>query len=416
MKVQNKRLDKELKREVISLPLGMTLLLFSLLLTACGIQFQENSLYAGVEQEEVTPRPERLSLAVEPVIFQEDGTNFWLPKDLPCTKGGVVSEVKHSGNNSLKIEWNRDPSLCEWAGFGIGWDDWAGKDLSEVFDYAAIQMYVRTEKGKMYGLPVVLTLEDYSGNMAWSYVGSSYFERYYLDEEWQKVEIPLRTFDLNEDGLDITNVKQLMFELQQSGNIYLDDIQLVEYEEKPKEIWLPDAPQAPSITYPVQLFDDAFINNNGWGLMKDHCQNIQLTTATQSEGSKAIHATWDTSKEECYHVTIGVSWTSWFPVDLSNKKDNLLISLDIKGDAALLQSNTIRIGFEDYERHTSFVALQNDFMEGGTLKAGQWQAVQIPLSDLPAGTDLSNIKQLLIRMENAGEVYLDNIRLELINS
>lgn len=391
-------------------------ILACLSLTACGIQFQENSLYDGVEEEAVTPRPERLSLAVEPVIFQEDGTNFWLPKGMPCTAGGIVNDVKHSGKNALKIEWNRDPSVCEWAGFGIGWDDWAGKDLSEVFDYAAIQMYVRTKEGKMYGLPIVLTLEDYSGNMAWSYVGSSYFERYYLDEEWQKVEIPLRTFDLNEDGLDITNIKQLMFELQQAGNIYLDDIQLVEYEEKPKEIWLPNAPKAPAITYPVKIFMDAFINDNGWGLMEDQCQNIQLTTTATSEGSKAIHATWDTKKEDCYHVTLGASWTNWFPVDLSSVKENLIISLDIKGDNSLLANNSITIGLEDYERQTSFLPLESTYLEGGAFQPGQWQNVQIPVADLPAGIDFSNIKQMLIRMNNAGEVYLDNIQLELASS
>lgn len=393
----------------------MTLAL-CLVMSACGIQFQENSLYSGVEPAEALVRPQRISMAVEPIIFDEDATNFWLPTDIDCTTGGIESKVKHSGNNALLIEWERDPKICEWAGFGIGWDDWAGKDLSEVFDYAAIQMYVRTTKGKMFGLPAVLTLEDYSGNMAWSYVGSSYFERYYLDEEWQKVEVPLNTFDLNEDGLDITNVKQLMFELQAAGSIYLDDIKLVYYEQKPKEIWLPDAPTAPTVNYPVQLFGDEFINGHGWGLLKDHCQDVQLTSTAPSQGQKAIHATWDTSKDDCYQVTMGVSWTNWFPVDISGLKDNLVISMDIKGSADLLTKQAIRFGFEDYERQTSFLVIDNSMLDGGTLSPNQWQQLQIPLSAFPAGANLKDIKQFLIRMDKAGEVYLDNIRLEMTNS
>lgn len=393
----------------------MTLAL-CLVMSACGIQFQENALYTGVEPVEPIVKPESISMAVEPVIFQEDASYFWLPTDVVCTTGGIESNVKHSGKNALLIEWDRDPKICEWAGFGIGWDNWAGKDLSEIFDYAAIQMYVRTKEGKMFGLPTVLTLEDYSGNMAWSYVGSSYFERYYLDEEWQKVEVPLNTFDLNEDGLDITNIKQLMFELQASGSIYLDDIQLVYYEPKPKEIWLPNAPTAPTVSYPVQLFGDEFINDNGWGLLKDNCQDIQLTSTAPSQGQKAIHATWDTSKDDCYQVTMGVSWTKWFPVDLSSEKDNLTISLDIKGSADLLTKQAIRFGFEDYDRQTSFLTLDNSMLEGGTLSASQWQKVEIPLAAFPAGAKLTNIKQFLIRMEKEGEVYIDNIRLELTNS
>lgn len=398
---------------------GYTIILaLCLIMSACGIQFQDNALYTGVAPEETIVRPENIAMAVEPIIFNEDATNFWLPTDdITCTTGGIESKVKHSGENALLIEWNRDPKICEWAGFGIGWDDWAGKDLSEVFDYAAIQMYARTTKDKMFGLPIVLTLEDYSGNMAWSYVGSGYFERYYLDEEWQKIEIPLNTFDLNEDGLDITNVKQLMFELQASGSIYLDDIQLVYYEAKPKEIWLPNAPtSAPSVSYPVQLFDDEFINNNGWGLLEDHCQNIQLTSMAPSEGQKAIHATWDTSKDDCYHVTIGASWTNWFPVDLSSEKDNLSISLDIKGSPDLLTKQAVRFGFEDYDRKTSFLSLDASMLEGGTLTPDQWQKVQIPFSAFPAGANIKNIKQFLIRMDKDGEVYLDNIRLEMTNS
>jgi hypothetical protein len=387
--------------------------LLCFLVTACGVQFQEVKLYEGVEAEVKEPRPERVSQAVEPVIFQEDASYFWLPADMPCTTGGLESQVKHTGDNALKIEWNRDPSLCDWAGFGIGWDNWAGKDLSTIFDYAAIQMYARTVEGKMFGLPVVLTLEDYSGNMAWSYVGSSYFERYYLDEEWQKIEIPLNTFDLNEDGLDITNVKQLMFELQQSGSVYLDDIQLVYYDPKPKEIWLPDAPTAPTVNYPVQLFDDGFINDNGWGIFQDNCQDIELTSSTYSEGQRAIHATWDSSKEDCYQVKIGVSWTKWFHTDISNVKENLVISFDIKGSNTLITDSSLRIGLEDYERRTSFVTLSNVYLEGGSLQADQWQTVKIPVADLPAGLDYSDIKQLMIMMDKAGEVYLDNIRLEV---
>ncbi len=385
------------------------LALLVVVMSACGIQFQSNSLYDGMEEAEVVPKPERISLAVEPVIFEDDGANFWTPNDSDCTKGAVVEDVTRSGDRALKINWNRGE--CEWAGFGIGWDDWAGKDLSAVFDHAAIQMYVRSVEGKMFGLPIVLTLEDYSGNMAWSYISNKYFERYFIDEEWQKVAVPLNTFDLNEDGLDITNIKQLMFELQQAGNVYMDDIQLVYYEAPPVEVWLPDAPTPDAVSYPLTLFGDEFINNNGWGLFEDHCQDFKLTSATSSEGSKSIHATWDASKDECYRVGIGVSWNKWFRVDITPAKDDMMIMVDLKSDEDLLSSQNIGFGFEDYERRTSFVKLSSDYLPGGTFNTGDWQTVTIPIADLPAGLDLADIKQLMIQMDKKGEVYIDNIRL-----
>lgn len=386
------------------------MLLLVLLMSACGIQFQSNSLYDGVEEPAAIPKPERISLAVEPVIFEDDGTNFWTPTDMDCTEGEVVEDITHSGDRALKLNWDR--ADCEWAGFGIGWDDWAGKDLSAVFDHAAIEMYVRTQGGKMFGLPVVLTLEDYSGNMAWSYTLNKYFERYFLDEEWQKVTVPLNTFDLNEDGLDITNIKQLMFELQQAGGVYIDDISLVYYTPPAnEEVWLPEVKDPAAPSYPVSLFDDGFINNNGWGLFKDHCQDFRLTDATSSEGSKSIHATWDASKEACYRVAIGVSWNQWFRVDLSAAKDDMMIMVDLKSEEDLLRSQNLRFGFEDYERRTSLVELRRDHLPNGTFVKGQWQTVSIPIANLPAGVDLADVKQLMIQMSNKGEIYIDNIRL-----
>jgi hypothetical protein len=385
----------------------------SLLLPACGIQFQEASLYDGLEPATVPPKPEKIILAVEPEIFSEDGTNFWTPEDDgDCTEGEVTDEVAHSGKYALKINWNRDPEKCGWAGFGIGWDDWAGKDLTDVFNYGAIEMYVRTQQGKMFGLPIVLTLEDYSGGMGFSYTGNKYFERYYLDEEWQKVVVPLNSFDIEIENLDLGNVKQLMFELQQGGGIYLDDIRIVFYEPQPTTPWYPNAPQAPNPGFPIQIFADGFINDNGWGLLQDPCQHISLTDATASEGRQSIHAVWDKSKEDCYQVAIGASWNKWFPADLSASPASTFIVLDVNWDGGnSLSELPVKVGFEDYQRAVSLAPLQDELLTSGTFQAGTWQTVRIPLTALSGNANLADIKQLLIRMEDSGEVYFDNIRL-----
>jgi hypothetical protein len=112
--------------------------------------------------------------------------------------------------------------------------------------------------------------------MGFAYTGNKYFERTAIDEEWQKVEVPLSAFDVEVENLDPSNIKQLMLELQQSGSIYIDDIKLVFYEEPPADVYLSEqkVPDAPAL--PVQVFDDAFINNNGWGMLKDDCQNTRL--------------------------------------------------------------------------------------------------------------------------------------------
>ncbi len=384
-------------------------LIMLFILLSCGIQFKQASLYDGREVSPPPAKPAKIALAVEPVIFDDDGTNFWVADDPACTTGNVTSEVAYSGSSALKINWNRNPSVCEWAGFGIGWDDYAGKDLTEVYDFTAIEMYVRSQQGKMFGLPIVLTLEDYSGKMAWSYTSSKYFERYFIDEQWQKVSVPLNTFDLSEDGLDISNIKQLLFELQQTGGIYVDAIRLVFYEPEPATPWIQETPREDPLAFPIQLFGDIFINDNGWGIHSDHCQSIEFTTTTASEGALSIHAMWDMRKKDCYVVALGVSWNRWYPVNLSKVAATIAIEFDMKV-ASTPAMPLVLVGFEDYERNASLALLTAAFITGSSPR-GQWQRVRIPILELQGSANLADIKQLVIRMEQSGEIYLDNIRL-----
>jgi hypothetical protein len=113
------------------------------------------------------------------------------------------------------------------------------------------------------------------------------------------------------------------------------------------------------------LFDDDFINDNGWGIMSDHCQEIVWTTATQSQGQKSIHAKWDKSKEDCYLVSIGVSWNRWFRVDLSQVASTTMIEFDIRTGGPSFEKLPVKVGFEDYERRLTLAELRSEFVDGG---------------------------------------------------
>jgi hypothetical protein len=392
-------------KNILTFALSLTILLSSCL------QFKTTTLYDGVAPKTTPPRVENLAVAVEPVIFDDDGSNFWVTDDPNCTTGSVVTDVVHSGDAALKINWNRDPAVCKWAGFGIGWDNWAGKDLSEIVDYAAFEMYVRSQEGKMFSLPIVLTLEDYSGNMGWSFTGNGYFEKYFIDEEWQKITVPLSSFDLSKENPDLGNIKQLSFELLQEGGIYLDDVRLVFYDPEPEELWLPEVAAPEPAPYPVQLFDDSFINDNGWGIFSDHCQDIQLTSDNPNEGQKAIHAKWDDSKEDCYFVQLGASWNKWYVVDMSDQVQSTYIELDVKSAGGTFDKLPVWIGFEDYERRMSGAQLQGKYLQEGKI-TDSWQRARIPIADAAGnGLDFADIKQFVIYFEEEGELFLDNIRL-----
>ncbi len=389
--------------------LGLLSIAFLFTLAGC-VEFKKVALYDGVEPVVNSPLPSDLSLIVESLIYDEDATDVWgLQKDV-CQEASVSSNVAHSGKESLKIAWNRDAKGCDFAGIGIGWDSYAGKDLSQIMDKVAIQMYVRTQQGRSFGLPMVLTLIDYSGGMGFSYTTNKYFERTAIDEEWQKVIVPLNTFDTETENLDPSNIAQLQIELQQSGSVYLDDISLIFYEEKKEKPWMIEEKLPSPIAAPIQIFDDEFINNNGWGLISDNCQLIEMSTSEKSEGDQSIHAKWDNTTGDCKLTSFGVSWNKWNPVDLTSVIDNIAFQFDLKMAKGSASTLPVFIGFEDYERAKTFVNLKPEFVKSGQYST-EWKKVTVPVSAIPVKVDMTRIKQLYFNLEGAGEIYIDNIKM-----
>lgn len=387
----------------------ISLLAVLLTATAC-VQFKQAQLYSGVEQEPTPEKPKTISLLVEPLIYDDGTSDVWGIETNAC-QTVTTTDVAYSGNEALLLNWNRGAKDCKWSGIGIGWDGYAGKDLSGLIDYAAIQMYVRTQEGRSFGLPFVLTLEDYSGGMGFCYTSNKYFERTAIDEEWQKVVVPLSDFETQKENLDPTNIKQLQIELQQSGSVYLDDVRLVFYTPQPQEPWMQEEERDDPTNLPVQLFDDAFVNNNGWGMISDQCQDFHITSTEKTSGQQSIHLQWSDQNDRCKLKDFGVSWNRWFPVDLSSLRDRAAIQFQLKMASGQATSLPIQVGFEDYERAKQFAELTSDFIPGGQYNT-TWQTVTIPLTAIPeAGFDFRRTKQLYVRVKGSGEVYMDDIKL-----
>ncbi|MFT5166240.1 MAG: hypothetical protein ACI8P3_001471 [Saprospiraceae bacterium] len=382
---------------------------FLMVATSC-VQVKKATLYDGVEVIAPAPKPTDILSVVESDIYSDDATDVWgLEKDV-CQDASITNTVVHSGSEALKVTWNRNAEGCKFAGIGIGWDSYAGKDLSEIMDYAAIQMYVRSQEGKSFGLAIVLTLIDYSGGMGFAYTSNKYFERTTIDEEWQKVLVPLSSFDIEIENLDPTNIKQLQLELQQSGSIYLDDISLVFYEPEPQKPWMVEEVLPNPTAMPIQILADAFINNNAWGLISDPCQTIELSDKEHSEGQKSLHLKWDNSAGDCKLTAFGASWNKWRPVDVTAIRATAAFQFDIKSTSESTDQIALKIGFEDYDRAKVFVSLDSKYVAGGKYST-DWKKVTVPLSAIPDGVDFTRIKQLYVELEKSGEVYIDNLRL-----
>ena len=380
---------------------------FSLLLSAC-VQFKTASLYSGVEPKPVAEKPATINSVVEPVIFDDDASNMWGMEKTVCKNAFLTSKYVYSGTKAIAATWDRNAKGCDFAGFGIGWDDYVGKDLTPIMKYAAIQFYVRTQHGVMYGLPIVLTLEDYSGGMGFAYTYNKYFQKAILDTTWQKVVVPLSDFDIKKEHLDPSNIKQLQFELQQSGDIYLDDVKLVFYTPEPQKPWLGEQKIPNPLATPITIFDEGFIHNNGWGLMKNSCEDFRLDSTQASSGRLSIHATWNNT-ESCKPLPIGASWDEWNPMDLSGALNTTAFQFDIKVVSGGGNEVPVKIGMNDFSRASTYVQLTSQYVKGGVYD-NQWHTVTIPLSAFKNTMNFKDTKQVLFSFEKSGDIYLDNLK------
>lgn len=372
----------------------LVFVLLSTLLSSC-VEFKQMTLYTGEEVSAPLVKPDNIKLLVEPEIFDEDFSDVWGIETIDCKSAEISEKVTAEGDVAIKIEWDRNEQGCVWAGFGIGWDGYAGKDLSELIPFAAIQFQVRTVKGKRFGLPVVLTLEDYSGGMGFAYTGNKYFERTSIDEDWQKVTVPLSAFDMDIENLDPTNIKQLMFELQQSGALYFDDVKLVMYEAPVIEPWHIEKARADPTKFPITLFDDTFINNNGWGLMQDECRDIKIENET-------ITTEWN-AQDNCGAIQMGISWNKWFPIDMRSIDKDAHLQLSLKPTSGSTPGD-ILVHLQDYSGATSKNRAVLSASGGNSI-------VQVSLNLLLEGINASNVKQVLFTFEGEGAVEIDDIEL-----
>jgi len=55
-----------------------------------------------------------------------------------------------------------------------------------------------------------------------------------LDENWNKVTIPLTEFKIDRDKCDLSNIKQLTIQFEVKGHIFIDEIEIVEYKANQK--------------------------------------------------------------------------------------------------------------------------------------------------------------------------------------
>jgi hypothetical protein len=341
-------------------------------------------------------------------VFSNSAQDVWGIEKDDCKDIQLVSDPVYSGGSAISLEWNR--YACDWAGMGIGWDGYAGKDLSSIMDLGAFQFKLRSIKGETTIPTIIFLLEDYSGTFCAAVFGSAALESYPINETWQTATIPLSLFPAEEDGLDVSNIKQLVMELQGLGAIMIDEMKIVEYHPKNiagKKV-LP--PSNVKLQTPAIVFEDAF--KNVWGLAKMECRNYSLSTEKPNSGSTCVHMKWQDQKD-CQWMEWGTSWTEWKGVDMDNALQDGILEFYVRTSEIIRADLPLQVGFQSYNGATTYVSLKSDY-SAQKQYGMEWTKVHVPLSAFTWEKDNANpknVKQLVFKGKEQGDLFIDDIRI-----
>mgnify|MGYP003689988197 CR=1 FL=1 len=382
---------------------GIILILGMTLMTAC-VGIKELSLY----ENQGVPEPGIKGFTMTDVYSDLVTSEMWGVEEVACKTVEKTDDVAYKGTSSLHLKWNRTAAGCPWLGFGIGWSNWLGKDLTKIMDTAAIQFYARVDTGSVNYIPIVFLLEGYDGKQAASVMNPLGIEGGMIGQNWTKVRIPLNSFNHKKSGIDLSKIKQLMFQLEGAGDVYLDEITIVPFKNEFGRI--EGSLTVEHENLPVNLYADHI--SSGWGINPQYCKSFTLDSTTFKSGFASIRVDVDPIKNSCKWNEMGFSWTNWLYSDISLFRATAALKMFIKAEKAQ-ELPEIKIGFDDYNGHTAWVTLtKNHFKDGGN--SPDWNAVMIPMKQFEFAAkkvELTEIKALRIAVTGNAAFNLDEISL-----
>lgn len=362
-----------------------------LFMMGCGIGLE--TLTLTDESPSSTNFDEAFRYFRAPLVFRNDLTNVWGLEQDDCKKFEAVSlEGEHS--TAIQLDWNK--TSCDWVGFGIGWNNWLPKDLAGIMQGTDLVMDLRAIDDEA-GIPImVFLLEDYSGVMSAAVGGAHCLERYPINEEWQSFRMPMADFDYHTCGIDLTNVKQLVVEVQGRGQIIVDNIRIEAHKEnRPanKKVFPPHTILANERSI---VFEG---NTSGiWGLGTYPSRNFRVEDGV-------LTLDWDHVEEAHYH-RMGITWDDWKNIDMTSlvEEGKLIIELD----SFRLAQGDLNIVLESYHAGTALLSLKKWLKS----EEGTAMIVEIPLDQFTADMDFwKRIKQLQLITEGQGELAIKSIEI-----
>jgi hypothetical protein len=372
-----------------------------IILAGCGMRMHQTQL---VDEWGNTYEQSAARQFTDREVYYDQTVDVWGMEKTNCKNFSRVDSISYSGKSSLGLVWNKEGN-CAWIGFGIGWNGYAAKDLSEVMQTGSIDFYVRSIKGNQFIPTFILLLEDYAGTQSAMLLKAKHLERYPITEAWQKVSVPLSGFLQSAAPLcDFSNIKSLNIECQGAGALYIDEISiggaLVQAGATKKY------GQTITQNFPVTLFKEEL--QNAWGLGNFPGRNVQVIE--EGNGNKTLFLSWNDEFSKKGNKQVGINWEGWQAISFPDTLGAYELKFKVLSTDQASISNLL-IGFEDYDGKSVFVPIQLSYISEIGLNQ-KWQQVVIPFAEFnfeKSGFNANRFKQFLIQFKGKGELHFDDI-------
>ena len=183
---------------------------------------------------------------------------------------------------------------------------------------------------------------------------------------------------------------------------------------KPKALFdeASSKPEPPHIEnfYALNVLKDK-LNSEVWFTPDVKCIQVANSAETLYAGNSAVHLKWDKIEGGCDWIGMGIGWDGWAPKDLSMIMNKAAIQFKAFSKDGKIVSLPLAAAMEDYGGKQAWIGFASKYI---TYNEGEsWATVTLPIGDFgweQFGADETNIKQMIIQFEAAGDVYFDEIR------
>lgn len=146
-----------------------------------------------------------------------------------------------------------------------------------------------------------------------------------------------------------------------------------------------------------------------WSDSKKGCMRLRLNNDT------TYTIGWDKPGGGCTWVGMGVGWDMWSGKNLAPLLDSAAIEIKVKLPPGARAAKTLPLAFglEDYGNRQAWMGMSARWVIDGPI-GNQYAHIRLPLQEFnwdEQKADASNVKQLIIQFEAAGEFILRHIRI-----